>query len=202
MRHAMLAIVALSAVAFGAASAADYWPMQHGLIWRYGSGSPTDFEFTMTCADSACVRGYTQAYGDHTASRFSAFHTTAGGDIALTGRWSWETGGLDPDVRYFDPPLLFLDLPLEVGKQWFSGSGGAILIGLVTGESTVVTPAGTYDVFVVELDDVFDHTELGGTYYLERSIGPVKYMSHGLSYFNGTVGTASLTWGGLKAMYR
>lgn len=202
MRRMKIAIMAASLCVCSVCLAADYWPMQDGLIWRYGAGTASDFEFGMTCVDSACVRGYDQIVGQYGSSQGSEFRTNADGDIVLASSWYWSTGAIDPDHWNFNPPLIFLDLPLEVGKQWVSMSGTTVFIGNVTSESVVQAPSGTYNVLVVEISDLFNRTRLSGTYFLERSIGPVKYEDLGLSYFNGTVGVAESNWGSLKALYR
>ena len=194
----MLALGAL--LLAGAARGADCWPLGEEFTWVY-RGAEGDYEVhgTAELADGRWGRwAVTEAW-----SEAMGFRVRDDGDIELTDWSTWVSPGLDPDEHFYSPPLLYLDLPLVVGKTWLSVSGSSVLAGEVTGLETVTTPAGSFAVFVVRFlatspADGIVAREL----HLAPGIGPVFNRGDPLVSFSGPVGLEPRPWGSLKAQYR
>ncbi|MBK7703025.1 MAG: hypothetical protein IPI34_09135 [bacterium] len=117
---------------------------------------------------------------------------------------------VDPDFFTLTPPVLFLDLPLTVGKQWQSqttvdygyGSFAATLHCSVTGTETVTTPAGDFETMVMQMI-TFDGPWFlrQWTYKLHRQLGPVIDEGGELVAWTGVVSSDESTWGEVKALY-
>lgn len=137
------------------------------------------------------------------------FREDPAGDVLCTGTGAGATGMID--VYTYDPPLLYLDFPLETGKTWSSQAalqpdyGGTpsivTLTGRVIGNGSATVPAGTFEVVAVEL--VLTGQDYGagpatGVLLLHHQLGPVG----GLVSWTGVVGTEPLAWGTLKAAWR
>lgn len=187
------------------AVAVEWFPSEPGLTFTYENeiaptvigGNGTDF-WRAVSMDRWPYLGFVER-----------FRVDAAGDVLCTGTGASGTGLIDE--YHYDPPLLYLDLPLEVGKSWTShaqlwpsyGEGPNIvtLTGRVAASGPATVPAGTFEVVVVEL--ILSGQDYGaaprtGYLLLHRQLGPVQ----GLVSWTGVVSTPPLTWGSLKAMWR
>jgi hypothetical protein len=185
-----------SLLLFATARAADYWPIEHGVTWNYGESSDSLYPIQMGVSDGVIWLSEPNPY----ALTTSYFRVNADGDIEAT-RWVnfYEYGFQGAS---FDPPLLFLDLPLEVGKTWETVNSTGGLRGAVLREEVVTVPAGTFQVMVVRITDVLNGGLFVGDYYLDRNIGNVKHNGVGLFSVSGTIAGESQSWGSLKALFR
>lgn len=198
-------ILGISALVIGWASpafAADYWPMEDGLIWSYQPSIGVEYEVSMGCVDGSCSRGRTIVAPSYTLGHYVAYGLNEEGDVVVTGATNWDSRQFDPDIATYDPPLLFLDLPLDLGKTWISISGPAVVVGEVLRGETVTVGAGTFEVLVVRVTDVANPTAIAGEYRLNRNVGAVMDGAYGLASFSGAVGAAPESWGSVKALFR
>ncbi len=198
-------MVLSSAVLFAAGSvqvnAAEYWPLQDGLIWTY-SGSP-GYSVEMHSYGQSNCRIYDWGSGFVSLD----FSESESGDVVVESWGYWSEGGVcgTPDIREFDPPLTYLDLPLEVGKSWFSVSGGSVLVGEVLRAETITVTAGTFDAVVVRLVAIMpeDWPLAEEELYLAPAVGQIMHNGNMLASFSGaTVSAERNTWGAVKALFR
>ncbi len=224
MRMFQLSIVAVFVAALaGAAGAADYWPLTPGATFEYASstgscsvdlqvGSIPDWFYGWICRR-------THLYTDWVSDFYS---TDANGDV-LWGGYAITVGGEYPDFEnwMFSPPLVFLDLPLAVGKQWQCETQAMYVYAehvvatypatfhfTVTGAETISTPAGDFETLVLEVLGVFTGLQpatmtrsINHVYHLHRNLGPVDEGSYLLTGWTGVVATDEATWGEVKALY-
>jgi hypothetical protein len=123
-----------------------------------------------------------------------------------------------PNIWTYEPPVLFLDLPLTVGKSW-SWSGRRLLGGslpdgdytvefTVTDEREVTVPAGTFSVLVVQILVIDPEYYWGNPFdlpkmlYLHHDLGPVEWSGYRLEAWTGIVPTENRTWSSVKELYR
>ena len=153
---------------------------------------------------------YARSYMSADCSGSQNYRLGEDGDVLWGGSgWMCKTW-VDPDFFTLTPPVLFLDLPLTIGKQWQSqttvddgyGSFEATIYGSVTGAETVSTPAGTFDTMMVQLI-VLDGPWFTRqwTYKLHRQLGPVIDEGGELVAWTGVVSSDESTWGDVKALY-
>jgi len=104
----------------------------------------------------------------------------------------------------YSEPVLFLDLPLEVGKTWTDATADAVISAEVTGESQVVTPAGEFNCLVVShmVMDFGNYIPFNRTFWLNPQLGPVKIGGAELVSYSGIVAAESIAWGAVKALFR
>jgi len=133
------------------------------------------------------------------------------GDIEVLGICSRPSpNSQDYSSSSFEPPVLFLDLPLEVGKSWQTET---MLVGgeasswtysyEVIAQEGVVVPAGDFTVFVVRETKASDSGSIESLYYLDRELGPILYQEDfELVNTERLVGSKKESLGGAKALYR
>jgi hypothetical protein len=197
----------ICAMPFGAvASAADYWP----------TDTRRTYYFAATDGDSASIafRGqyFTISYsrnGVPTCEVTRIAEPAANGNVLIKYDSGYCAGAIDPDYIWtYDPPVTFIDLPLDVGKVWQQGTTatgyGVQPIGFVhsvSSSESVTVPYGTFDVVVLE--EGSSDSFRTATYHLDKDIGPVmlegRYKLVGIDY---TVRTTTSTWGGIKGHFR
>ncbi len=208
MRTSRVSVAAVFLVALaGAVAAADYWPLTPGATFTYQwSEGPLNVEILQNSNPAWISRRYTSAQ----CSGSGVYRLNDDGDV-LWGGSGWVCKfWVDPDYFAFTPPVLFLDLPLTVGKQWQSqttvddgyGTFGATILSSVSGTETVTTPAGTFDTVVVQMIVIDGPWFLRQwTYKLHRQLGPVIDEGGELIDWTGVVANESATWGEVKALY-
>ncbi len=207
MRRSPVSLVyAVAVILFGVESwAVEYFPADPSATFDYTYGPVTivdvgSGEFArIVCA--TCIVGSSNSY-----------RVDAGGDIHETQFAGFAQAAPDPSIYLFSPNLLYLDFPLDTGKQWESTSelyfymGGSAmdtvtLRGRVVGPRTVTVPAGEFEVIEVELDYQYaGESWPSGTQvlWLHKQLGPVN----GLEAWTGVVSADRVNWGTLKAGYR
>ncbi len=198
--------LAVVVIVFGGASwAVEYFPTDPSAAFDYTYGPVTIVDVgsgeiaRVVCA--TCIVGSSNSY-----------RVDASGDIYETQFAGFAQAAPDPSIYLYSPNLLYLDFPLDTGKEWESTSelffymgDSAIdtvtLRGRVLGPKTVTVPAGEFDVIEVELDYQYaGESWPSGTQvlWLHRQLGPVN----GLQSWTGVVSTEQANWGTLKAGYR
>lgn len=202
--QALAAAVAVALVAVPAV-AVPWFPSEPGLTFTYEN------DFAPTVIGSNGNDFWRAANLDRWPylSRVEYFRVDPSGDVLCTGTGAGATGLIDACT--YDPPLLYLDFPLDIGKTWssqaalwpdFDGAPSLVtLSGRVVGRGTATVPAGTFEVVIVEL--ALEGQEQGGrpatgVILLHHQLGPVQ----GLLSWTGVVGTESVNWGQVKSMYR
>ena len=177
---------------------ATYWPVGDGLVWTY-RGSGSDYSIEMVGYEA----NFYQLYDWGSGYVGIEFQENADGDIEVVSSSYYSQGAIDPDFYDYNPPMLYLDFPLEVGKTWASVSSAHGIIGEVLREETVTVPAGTFDVIVVRLINLFPQDWIfAGELYLAPGVGQVLHEGHGLVSFDGPVGIQESSWGSVKALFR
>ena len=202
MNRMFIAIVVLVVMLPVAGTSSDYWPMEDGLVWRYGSISDWGHEVTMNCNTNGCSRGRSWTFPDFSARSTVSYQESGNGDVLVTRTSFSDSRQLDPSQVHFDPPLVFLDLPLEVGKSWYTIAPPYGIVCEVLREESLTVPLGTFDVFVVSVIDLMNFTRLSGEYYLNRELGALNNDGNLLAGFSGPVGIETSSWGTLKALFR
>ncbi|MBK6900239.1 MAG: hypothetical protein IPH09_13620 [bacterium] len=208
MRTIRVTVVAVFLVMLvGVAAAADYWPLTPGTTFTYQwSDGPLNVEILQNSNPAWFSRSYTSAE----CAGSGTYRLNDDGDVLWGGSvWSCKSW-VDPDFFTLTPPVLFLDLPLTVGKQWQSqttvdygyGSFAATLHCSVTGTETVTTPAGDFETMVMQMI-TFDGPWFlrQWTYKLHRQLGPVIDEGGELVAWTGVVSSDESTWGEVKALY-
>jgi len=197
----VLIFAALFAVGPGQVNATEYWPLQDGLVWTY-SGSP-GYSVEM----NSFGQSYSRIYDWGSGFVSLGFSESESGDVVVESWGYWSEGGFcgTPDTREFNPPLTYLDLPLEVGKSWTSVSGGSVLVGEVLRAETITVAAGTFEAVVVRHVAIMpeDWPLAEEELYLAPAIGQIMHDGNMLVSFSGaTVSVERNTWGAVKALYR
>jgi len=198
-------VVMLLDTLVGAAVAADYWPLIPGASFTY-----QDPAWQVEIQQYVGQDWYVRSYASADCSGSGAYRLSDDGDVLWGGSgWVCESW-VDPDFYTLTPPVLFLDLPLEVGKSWQSqttvdygyGSFSATLHCSVTGTETVTTPAGDFETMVMQMI-TFDGPWFlrHWTYKLHRQLGPVIDEGGELVAWTGVVPADKSTWGEVKALY-
>jgi hypothetical protein len=186
------------------AQLAPYWIADEGCVLHF----PTDVQIEARAVPLSLVSEYDPMNGE---SRFYSFD--AEGDLCWVGTDisspAYPGGGYSQGCN---PPLKILDYPLTDGKTWaveanWSNSefatGAVTLVGTVVGPATVETGLGILE--VVEVRHEFSCTFPAGpndteTHFLHDQLGDVT----GLIELTGcsTVNAPTVTWGGLKSIFR
>jgi hypothetical protein len=211
MRTIRVPVIAVFLAALaGAAVAADYWPLTPGASFIYqGSGEAVTADILINTFPGRCLGWFDRRV---TAPGYGYlghdyYLNGAGGDILWGGHFSFGEGDIDPNEYYYSPPVVLVDPPLTVGKQWQTqttvdyiyGSYPATFICTVTGAETVTTPAGDFETLVLQ---VFEMPRCSiDTYYLHRQLGPVDEGGCLLTGWTGVVANDRATWGEVKALY-
>jgi len=135
--------------------AADLYPFTEGVQWVYQEIYPTDVETLMTYFDGTTdfngVTAHVQrcAHSPWLALADEYWTRDAEGRVYKLG---WTSG---QQTCTFDPPVLFIDADLSVGKKW-NISTITSLFGLFTAECEVTAigqitvPAGTFTCTTIE----------------------------------------------------
>jgi len=186
------------------AQATDYWPQDLGASWRYRIAGGYEFElsildFTYPCLEPCRVRTNGELASEYYAGEL--FVVNEDGDVYLAGLL--HAGN---DYSFWDcysEPVLFLDLPLEVGKTWTDSTTDAIVSAEVTGESQIITPAGEFSCFVVShmVMDLNHFMPFNRTFWLNAQLGPVRIGDAELVSYDGIVPAETVTWGAVKSLY-
>jgi hypothetical protein len=152
-----LAIATCASLGAGASHAQSYLPLATGNRWTYQSVNGLHEEHVIS--GTTTIQGrtvYVKSYLESTYNTGLENYWSEGpdGDLLLSGAyrsvegWGW----------IFDPPLLFLDAPLVLGKPWTTRStiyylpdtswGGPIEVTFAVFEdTTLVVPAGKFRAF-------------------------------------------------------
>ncbi|MHB8080284.1 MAG: hypothetical protein ACYDIE_13635 [Candidatus Krumholzibacteriia bacterium] len=205
MRFAIGPLVACCLLATGSAAGADYWPMANGATFHYRNDAGVTRDVTLYAV--AALPGWIMRDTSQESpycSDSEGFFIDPDGDVACGTVMTFCDDMLDPDRFDFEPPLKFLDLPLTVGKSWTCNDiSTGFWIFTVVGEQDVTVPAGTFHAMVLSVFTLSGTLPFGGTWYLDRDIGPVilpggfKMVS-----WSGIVGAGSESWGAVKSLYR
>ncbi|MFH1844372.1 MAG: hypothetical protein ABIF77_14320 [bacterium] len=188
-------------------AAGDYWPLVAGATFQYESAALSWINYSLRdnpAGDGTTLREGTS--GPLPCSSSEAYFDDGSGDIYLPYA-TWQClGDLEPTEYDFDPPLLFLDLPLAAGKTWtwngdLNGSPSSVAFS-VTGEQVITVASRTFTVMVVSVDEVSGIEWLPQELYLHRDLGPVIWLEHNLVSWTELVDTPPATWGQVKALYR
>ena len=144
-------------------------------------------------------------------------------DILFLENMLYEQGAIDPHYDWhYDPDVLFLDLPLTVGKTWSTvteacgyGCCDVTFDYEVTSQENVTVPAGTFTAMMVSETNDWYCGNHQNTWYLDQTIGPVMIEiidpSYGLGgvyklvSISGPIGPVPVqptSWGRIKSMYR
>ena len=197
-------LVFLVAVLVAGPSAGEpFWPLSGSSILLYDNG--------LVLAIDECMDPGTVCYdlGSSSCTTSTAFAGGADGDVYVLNGSQYCEGGFDPDLWGTPAPMKFLDLPLEVGKQWVIeysedlgwGNWTATVVGSVLSAGSLTTPLGDLDYFEVYVQGVSPYVD--GVYYVNEQFGPIRLPGgETLVGASGTVPTAELSWGNLKAQYR
>ncbi len=208
MRRCRTSIALVTAVLVlycGQSGAVDYFPSEPGPTFNYSCGPVTISADgsggfgRVICAN--CIVGAVNSYKINASS-----------DVLETSYGYFAQAAPDPDIYIYEPGLLYLDLPLDAGKEWQSTAelryymgGDALdtvtLHGRVIGPRTVTVPAGEFEVIEVELSYQFAVEEWRSSttvLWLQRQLGPVN----GLESWTGVIAAEETTWGSVKAAYR
>ena len=210
--------LALCFLSFPAAGrAADPCPLDGGRQWVYEDAAGT--ALTVTVAGTRSLRGRTATILRHeVASRrddivYELYCSLDGeGNLLLHGHWRRDTG----EAALFDPPLLYVDVPLVPGKSWggsstqyadLEGSGPGLPIQYayaVKEVEEVALPGGTFTAY---------RLGLAGSAMLDRwyseGIGAVQLQplvplgrTFKLVEGSGPALVENRSWGHLKQTYR
>jgi hypothetical protein len=195
--------IAAAALAVCVTSArGDYFPIVDGHEWQYEEEdwSPGTEHYAMVFDGTAVVNGELTHRLRQVGGLYDGYETYWSRDASGDVYWH------SPD---FDAPVLYLDMPLFVGKVWSTtvqASWGAHARRFrVEGQGSVSVPAGTFECFHIALwsDDIYFATES----YAEN-IGLVQKGEHDpyrlarLASLPGPVAVESTTWSGVRQMYR
>ena len=193
---AAAAMLAAGLLVAGTATAAPWWPSSPGATFTYLdrtvvlTGTPTAFSRIVARATDTFAEDYA---------------VDKNGDVVTHG-WQNEAGTL---FEFYDPPLVWLDLPLAVGRSWSSETnithpehgGDHVVEGMVTGADIVIAPAGSFEVMMVEWTFTpvhATHAPWTLVHVVHRQLGPVD----GLVSWTGIVDERATAWGDLKAAWR
>ena len=164
-------------------SAADYWPMKAGTVWKFvtvssGSRIYGSMKVTRVVKDEqGSVATLTQTIGQNPGfvekyriSKQGIFRLATGANASMQ----------------LDPPLPILKSPFQIGDAW-DWSGKMIVAGqsneamghvTVSGPVSIKTAAGTFKTikihFVMTLDMNGQKMELPTDYYLASGVGMVR----------------------------
>lgn len=138
------------------ATAADYFPLDEGLLRTYTLATPdSTWSFSTYFAGTALVLG----------AEAQVLHFAGGADDGLQQYWSespeqdtflngWYRADCDCGLQY-QPPILWIDAPLALGKAWdvtteAVGWGPVVLHFRVSATGPVTVPAGTFECYSIE----------------------------------------------------
>ena len=222
--------LALCAASAGSASAESYFPLQLGNTWHYSSEK--DGAEVQSISRTDVVHGRDVFVNSFVASKLNLgldqyWFEGPDGDLFLVGFYR----KLDGFGRLYDPPLLWLDAPLALGREWTSSSDvislpdmtvlGTIQIGQRVYEAGPITvPAGTFEAFGVgqliprtDPMETLASTRLDGTRptagtnaseWYAVGVGEIQYGFGAFQLTAYEVPTEALasTWGRVKRAYR
>ena len=188
--------------------AVDYFPSEAGPSFVYYGGVEVVINDGLG-SDFARIR-----CPDCRISSSQGFRIDSDGDVLQTSVGSFFSDGSWLYQRRFEPPLLYLDLPLEPAKSWVSTAEVWGLDGEYEGlvdlfmyarrEKNVDVPAGNFDVFEVEM--YYRYRDLPAasmqrTLWMQKQLGPIN-ENNVLMSWTGVVSNSSVSWGSIKAIYR
>jgi hypothetical protein len=164
-------------------SAADYWPIKAGSVWKFvtisgGSKIYGTTKVTRVVKDSqGAVATITETIGQNPG--FTEKYR-----VSKQGVFRLVTGA-NASIR-LDPPLPILKSPFKIGDAW-DWSGKMSMAGqdndamghiTVSGPETVKTPAGTFKAikihFLMTIDMNGQKMEIPTDYYLVAGVGMVR----------------------------
>ena len=165
-------------------SAADYWPMQVGNVWKFAERAG-DIKFTgtmkvirVTKSGGAKIAVLSQYIKGNEVFR-EKYRITSDAICRVSG-------GTKDDQNTLSPPLPILKFPAHNGDSWdWEGKfhyndqdNDAMAHVTVSGPETVKTPAGTYKAMKIHLLITLDMNgqkmEMPTDYYLAPGIGLVR----------------------------
>ena len=195
------AVLAALTLLFAAAvsEAVDFWPMPAGMVYTYQY--PSGNQVTVRYATDN-LRGY------YTEGTFGeTFRIDGDGDVTLTDAFRFEYLMELPNFYLYDPPVKFLDLPLEVGKEWSTNTYVPMqtaqrdIIGYrVVSFGSVTVPFGTFDAYEIEESSIWGRR---GTYFVNRELGPIVRPGDArLVSIEAAVPVEETSWGSVKSLFR
>lgn len=182
----LIAFFLLSAILYRAdaqKSAADYWPMKAGSVWKFVTVSGGSKIYGTT----KVIRVVKDAQG-----AIATITQTIGQNPGFTEKYRINKQGIfrlgtgaNASIR-LDPPLPILKSPFKIGDEWdWSGKmtmarqeNDAMGHVTVSGPETVRTPAGTFKAikihFLMTIDMSGQKMEIPTDYYLVAGVGMVR----------------------------
>lgn len=183
----------------GSAAAVDFWPMPAGMVYTYEY--PSGEQMTVHYATD-CLRGVRPGgvFGE-------TFRIDGDGDVTLTDWYSYSPDMELPNFYLSDPPVKFLDLPLEVGKEWTThalvpmvSAFEEIFTYRVISFGPVTVPYGTFDAYEIEEWSIWTRR---GTYFVNRELGPIVRPGEAkLVSVEAEVPVEATSWGNVKSLFR
>ena len=184
----LLSLTSLGVSAWAVAPAVDPWPLEPGWAIRleFPESRGSSYLLQYYEGDTYEIAGretdvvYTDNFGFGLGQHAGFYSRNEEGDLFLHGNLNLVSG----EAEVFDPPVLYLDLPLKVGKTWevdcrlydnldLEGEGQRQhLIMKVAAWDTVTTRAGVFPAWntvceVIEGDGL-------GTDWFAPGVGPVR----------------------------
>jgi hypothetical protein len=164
------AIISLSIILAATAFGESCFPLAVGNEWRYVYYNDDHYQYTVLNKIKAVqtMQDGNQAYALYTYTPIIhesvVYYCDSGESIYV---YQTET----------DKPSLFLQLPLELNKTWNSGDPFSSVSYQVVGQEEVTVPAGTFQTWKVEVNDVVFHRFI----YFTEGVGQVQVV-----YDNGS----------------
>lgn len=202
---------------FSSAPGADYWPTPEGKTYHYANVEGDSLWISYGAGGYVENRFYD---GSRYCWLWEWYSQDGNGDILFLENMLYCQGWIDHDYDWrYDPDVLFLDLPLTIGKTWSTVTEACAYNCCdvtfnyeVTGQQVVTVPAGTFTTMVIaETNDEYCGNHQN-TWYLDQTIGPVmietsEYRLAGLYKLvsiSGPIGPVPVqltSWGRIKSMY-
>jgi hypothetical protein len=223
-RRAIALGMFLTVSATGFVHSAEYLPLIQGMRWRYESAEglretqTVDGTATIWGTQTAIIR-YTESSSNEGLENY--WTNTPDGDVFI---WGFSLG---PDFgAVYDPPILFVDAPLFVGKTWAvtadvyslpdtSYRFTYVLTFSVDEAEPISVPAGEFFSFGISYTQnppgsidgraVVPSRGGGPRDWFGEGVGRVQYYSDGLYQlvdFGEPTSAQSTSWGAIKGLYR
>ena len=194
--------------------AGDYWPHQTGAVYTYINESAEVLEVTYDIYGVRLSEFAGEGLGQGSQVT-ETFGEGVGGDIYLQSLLGYTNGAIDPDYyRSLGESFVFLDLPLDSGKNWISfvetsccySPCSVGLAATVIGPSEVTVPLGTFSVVEVSFVNISPGCAAGipsGIMMLDRVVGPIVLPGgYELVAVSDVVSVDEQSWSAVKALYR